>query len=127
MPTKSKLILSLKIKKIYIDITKGRWGANMALNYSYNISQINCLNNYISALNNLKKTIQTKTILLNNSCQSTEINLINNAISNLEAEIERVVSNLNSLGCNIKSVANEIKVKEEAAARAAASIAKVRS
>jgi uncharacterized protein YukE len=57
---------------------------------------------------------------LNNRWQASEMGYINNAIDELNRELQRLASSLDSLGDDVRQVANEIAQEELARARAEA-------
>lgn len=99
----------------------------MAFDYSYNMRQLNTLNDCITRLRGLKNTIQNQNSVLNSSCSAIEIQIISNSICDAESKIDAVISSISSLESNIASVAERIKEQEEAEEREAARIAAEKS
>lgn len=79
-----------------------------------------------ASLLNVKRNLLNVKGTLEQGWQATEMNYLNNAISDMEREIGTIVDALQSLSADISSTASQLKREEEEreAAKAAALLAK---
>lgn len=85
----------------------------MGINVSLAKSQANKISNYESVLKSIKSNLNGLKCNLNNEWQAQEMVYINNAIDNINSDISRSASALDSLSHDISNTAYEIKEEEE--------------
>ncbi|WP_239617475.1 hypothetical protein [Cohnella mopanensis] len=99
----------------------------MGVNVGLAASQASAMNQYSTTLRDINNSLKQYRANLNLAWQSDEMVFVNQAIDRLTNEIVLLSKELESLGSDIVSVANEIYREEEAARQAAAAAAAARA
>lgn len=85
----------------------------MGVNIGFANAQGGKLKEYATRLQEAKTGLHTLKASLHQGWQAEEIRYINNAIENMERELEIVIKELRAVGSDVSSIANEIKREEE--------------
>jgi len=99
----------------------------MSINVGLAASQASAMNQYATTLREINNSLQQYRANLNLAWHSDEMVFVNQAIDRLTNEIVQLSRELESLGSDIVSVANEIYREEEAARQAAAAATAARA
>lgn len=92
----------------------------MSINVNLAASQANKINDYSSILLGVKESLNRVKGNLNNGWNAQEMIYINQTIDNINREIAALSTNLDSIGSDVLSAAQQIQRQEEAEARAKA-------